>query len=258
MAPSHSLTAEQDSSGPNQRAVLLRTALVGAGVTQSIILASTFRSGSTYVAEIMRENGIFGLSLEKFNMIWKAASAPDDALRELFDAIAATATDRLFAAKIMWPHRNDLALCLGIDRTQSALLAASFPSAKWLWVKRRDKIGQAISFWRARSTSRWHVRDGTPEPTVTYDFEAIRDAYREIVMHDICWADFFACTGIEPYAIDYEAFLAHPADHVEQVFDFLGMPMPDEIAVRVTLRQQRDCLTEELRDRFMQDCYRHA
>ena len=260
MAAGNPIATQQDKSGTSQRSKLLRGALTEAGVTRSVILASTFRSGSTYVAETLRENGISGLSIEKFNLIWKAATAPDDGLREALDAIAATATDGVFATKIMWPHRNNLAVCLGLDRAQSADLAAGFPGAKWLWVKRQDKIRQAISFWRARSTNRWHVRvrDGSTEPAIAYDFEAIRNAYREIIMHDICWADFFACAGITPYPIEYEAFLDDPAGQVAQVFEFLDMPPPSEVALRVTLRQQRDGLTEELHDRFMQDCYRHA
>lgn len=259
MVASNKMATQQHNSNLGPRAGLLHAALTGAGVARSVILASTFRSGSTYVAETLRENGISGLSIEKFNLIWKVAAADDDGLREAFDAIAATATDGLFATKIMWPHRNNLAFCLGLDRGQSSRLVASFPGQKWLWVKRQDKIRQAISFWRARETNRWHVRmrDGSPEPAITYDFEAIREAYRHIIMHDICWADFFACTEITPYTVDYEAFLADPAEHVAQVFEFLDMPPPGEVALRITLRQQRDGLTEELYDRFMQDCYRN-
>jgi LPS sulfotransferase NodH len=257
MGQDNSVLYKNTSATVSPRAGLLRAKLIEAGVTKSVILASTFRSGSTYVAETMRENGISGLSLEKFNLIWKAAA--DDGLREAaFDAIATTANNGLFATKIMWPHRNHLAACLGLDRAQSDLLAGSFPCAKWLWVKRQDKIRQAISFWRARSTSLWWVRDGRPNPAIAYDFEAIRDAYREIIIHDICWADFFACTGIEPYAIDYEAFMDDPGEHVRQMFDFLGMSLAGQVVTRVTLRQMRDGLTEELYDRFMQDCYRHG
>lgn len=258
MAAGNPLAAQQDRLDASQRAGLLRGALTDAGVTRSVILASTFRSGSTFVAETLRENGISGLSIEKFNMIWEAITAPDDRLREALDAIAATAMDGFFATKIMWPHRNDLADCLGFDRAQSALLAASFPGSKWLWVKRQDKIRQAISFWRARKTNRWHVHDGSPEPAITYDFEAIRNAYREIIMYDDCWGDFFAYTGITPYSIDYETFLADQAGQVEQVFDFLGMPVPNEVTLHLRLRQQRDHLTDELYDQFMHDCYRHV
>ena len=241
------------------RVRLMRHALSAAGVERTALLASTFRSGSTYVAELLRQNGIVGLSLEKFNTIWETAHASDPAFRKVIEEIAATQQDGLLAAKIMWPHRSDLARALRLDRADSAVLAECFPQAKWLWVKRRDKVRQAISFWRARQSGRWHVFDGSEEPRLTYDYDEIRECYREMVTHDVAWEDFFAQAGIVPHVIEYEDFSDNLGVQLRKVLRFLDVkPMGGKLATEVRLKKQRDGFTEEVHERFMADCYRYG
>lgn len=243
----------------NSRVQIMRKALAAAGVERTVLLASTFRSGSTYVAELLRQNGIVGLSLEKFNTIWESAPAPDAAFRKAVAAIGATQADGLLAAKIMWPHRNDLARCLRLERADSAVLAGCFPDARWLWVKRRDKVRQAISFWRARRSGRWHVFDTSDEPRIAYDYDEIRECYREMVTHDVAWEDFFAEAGIVPHLIEYEDFSANLAVQLRKALRFLEVqPVGRKLATEVRLKKQRDAFTEEIRERFMADCYRYG
>jgi len=241
------------------RVRLMRQAFSAAGVERSVLLASTFRSGSTYVAELLRHNGIVGMSLEKFNTIWKTVHASDSAFRKAIEEIAATQQDGLFAAKIMWPHRSDLARAMRLERTDSAVLADSFPAAKWLWVKRRDKVRQAISFWRARQSGRWHVFDGSEEPRLNYDYDEIRECYREMVTHDVAWEDFFAEAGIVPHVIEYENFSTNLVVQLRKVLRFLDVaPVGRKLSTEVQLKKQRDDFTEEVRERFMADCYRYG
>ena len=240
------------------RAMQFRSIFADAGVERSILLASTFRSGSTYVAELLRQNGIIGLSLEKFNMIWKVSAAPDKAFARAVDEIARINENGVFAAKIMWPHKTNLARCLRLERAQSSLLAESFPDPRWIWVKRRDKVRQAISFWRARQSGRWHVFDGSVEPAIAYDFDEIRECYREMLLHDVCWGDFFAQTGIAPFVVEYEDLKDDLPAQIAAMLDFAGRPAGAQIVTQVRLKQQRDTLTEDIYHRFMDDCHRYG
>lgn len=243
---------------PNSRVQLFRQAFVTAGVRRSILLASTFRSGSTFVAELLRHNGIVGASIEKFNSIWEASAAPDRVFRQTALDIALTATDGLFAAKIMWPHRNDLAHCLRLERADDRCVADSFPEAKWIWVKRSDKVRRGISFWRARKSGRWHVFDTSTEPTVDYDFDEIRESYREMLTHDICWEDFFAHAGIEPFVIEYESFNRSLQVQLRKLLKYLGITPRRKLITEIELKKQRDEYTEVIYDRFMNDCHRYG
>jgi LPS sulfotransferase NodH len=242
----------------NSRVRLFRDAFAAADVRHSLLLASTFRSGSTYVAEVLRHNGLDGLSLEKFNDIWQSATNPDRAFRKAVSEILRTSETGLFTSKIMWSHRNDLAKCLRLERGDAGSLAESFPQARWLWVKRRDKVRQGISYWRARKTGRWHVFDDSPEPDIGYDFDEIRESYAELLTHDVCWEDFFAQTGIVPLVIDYDSFCEDVPDQLRKVLRFIGRPAGKDIATAVALKKQRDAFTEEIYDRFMNDCHRYG
>lgn len=242
----------------NSRVRLLRETFAAAEVRQSVLLASTFRSGSTYVAEVLRHNGLAGLSLEKFNAIWQCAGESDRVLRKAVSEIVQTSEAGLFASKIMWSHRNDLAKCLRLERGDAAILAESFPDARWLWVKRRDKVRQGISYWRARKSGRWHVFDDSPEPEIEYDFDEIRESYAELLTHDVCWEDFFVQAGINPCIIEYERFCDNVPVQLRKVLQFTGRPVGKDIATTVELKKQRDGFTEEIYDRFMNDCHRYG
>jgi LPS sulfotransferase NodH len=242
----------------NSRVQIMRKALAAAGLERTVLLASTFRSGSTYVAELLRHNGIEGLSLEKFNMIWETAPAPDAAFRKAIAAIGETQVDGVLAAKIMRPHLSNLMRCMRLERADSAVLAGCFPEGKWLFVKRRDKVRQAISFWRARQSGRWHVFDGSEEPRITYDYDEIRECYRELVMQDVLWEDFFAEAVIVPHVIEYEDLNANLAVQLREALRFCDVkPVGRKLATEVRLKQQSDAFTEEIWERFMADCYRY-
>ncbi len=43
-------------------------------------------------------------------------------------------------------------------------MAALFGPARWIHVRRQDKISQAVSFWRAKQTGQLHVYTDKPEP----------------------------------------------------------------------------------------------
>jgi LPS sulfotransferase NodH len=249
---------EPASEPPQARVRMLREVFAAVGVRQSILLASSFRSGSTYVAELLRQNGVDGLSLERFNTIWHYSTAPDRVFRNAVSAIARSNENELFTSKIMWPHRNDLARCLRLERSDAAILAESFPDARWLWVKRRDKVRQGISFWRARKTGRWHVFDQSEEPELAYDYDEIRECYAELLTHDACWEDFFVQAGINPCIIEYERFCDNVPAQLRKVLQFTGRPVGKDIATTVELKKQRDGFTEEIYDRFMNDCHRYG
>jgi LPS sulfotransferase NodH len=237
---------------------LWRDAFAARGVERSVILASTFRSGSTFIAAMLGQNGMPGLDLERMANAWRHIVAPPgEAFTAFLHQALADVQDGRFATKLMWPHCARLAEATGHDRQHAAAFAALFGQAHWVLVNRSDKIDQAISFWRAKQSGRWHVYrlDQTQEPELDYDFEAIRDALHEIELHDRLWEDFFACAGIVPLRVNYEAMEADPAGEMTRLLAGLGLPSEAPV-LHVTLRRQRDAHSAALRERFLDDFQR--
>lgn len=235
-----------------------REAMAAQGVTRSVVLASTFRSGSTYLSSLLAANGLPGLNLERFAEAWRhITDPPGEAFAAFVGKVLADAQDGCFTTKLMWPHMARFAEATGHGREEAADIAALFAPAQWIQVCRADKVAQAVSFWRAKTTGRWHVyrAEAEAEPMPDYDFLGIRQALHEIELDDRLWDDFFARAGIAPLRVTYETLEADVPGVLRGLLDALGLPaaMPSEA---VPLRRQRDEHSDALRERFLGDFYR--
>lgn len=230
-------------------ATLLAETFARHGVVRSAIMASSFRSGSSFIAKILGRNGLKGIDQERFNMIGRA---PDVAA--YCDEKVQKFAGRLFPVKLMWPHRCDLARALGMPRAASREFAQGFPDATWIHVTRNDKFRQAISLWRAKVSDRWHVRDGSPEPDIAYDFEAIDRASRAICLQDRLWDDFFVVAGITPLRLIYEQVEADRG-LLAPVLGVFGLSL---VETEVKLRKQADEASERHLERYLADLYRRG
>jgi LPS sulfotransferase NodH len=258
--PKPRLATPPDAAAARQTVAteLWRNAFRERGIERSVLIASTFRSGSTYVSELLDRNGLPGLGAERFANSWRlAATPPGEAFSAFLGETLAEAQAGCFATKLMWPHMARLAEAMGHGRDDAAALAGLFAPAHWIQVARADKFDQAVSFWRAKTSGRWHVyaRDKEPEPTVEYDFLAIWDALHEIALHDRLWDDFFSRAGITPIRVTYEEIEADPAGGMARLLARLGLPA-EAPTTEVPLRRQRDAHSAALRDRFVADLYR--
>lgn len=227
-----------------------------AGVQRSILLASTFRSGSTRIAWSLAANGLPGLDKERFSEMWELQDpAPPDALAAALEGILGSSQDGLFTSKVMWPHLRYLLGAAALNRRDAPRLAELFAPAQWLHVVREDKIAQAISFWRAKRSGRWHVFDDSAEPAIDYDFQGILDCLHELSHDDRLWLDFFGLCGVAPVRIVYEEFEADVAAGLRTALAALGLPAPAVPEREVELRRQRDALSAALRERFLDEFY---
>lgn len=243
------------------RREIFREALEAHGITRCVLVTGSFRAGTSLVCSLLARNGLPSIGNEKFSGYFNYRHPGNEALlREKLDATFATAQDGLFCAKIMWPHRNSLALSLGFQRADSVAFAQIFPQAKWINILRRDKIAQAISFWKAKQTDRWHVfKKEEEEPEVDYDFNGLRAAMAELSLHDRLWWIFYRLAGVTPAEVIYEEFQQNVPKQLARLVDFVGpehrLPTGELIA-ETRLKKQRNVHSEELRRKFLDDCFR--
>lgn len=245
------------TSNGSTRFSLFKDAFKAAKAEKSVLLASTFRSGSTFVASLLRANGMNGLNLEKYNEMWKYVNAPDEEFYESCLNIAETTEDGVFTSKIMWPHRNNLANGLRNDRKHSADFADAFPAAKWIFVCRANKVKQGISFWRAKKSKRWHVQQIETEPVIEYNYKEIKSCYDELLAHDQFWEDFFIQASIVPFRVNYEEFLCNVETQLKNLLEYIGEYRTNSrpFTTSCNLKKQSDSMSEEYYERFLEDSY---
>jgi LPS sulfotransferase NodH len=101
-----------------------------------------------------------------------------------------------------------------------------------VWIRRQDRVAQAVSFYRATMTHVWRVRlDGRPRrlpmqpipEALPYDFDTIARRLRTIERCDAAWATFLADQRLPFLEVTYEEVAADLRSAVLRVLDFMGI-----------------------------------
>jgi LPS sulfotransferase NodH len=101
-----------------------------------------------------------------------------------------------------------------------------FPNPYWIWLRREDRLAQAISFEIGHQTEAWiSIRPEKREPV--YSTSAVLKQLRNIEISEKFWQDYFEGSGIRPLCLWYEDIVRDPAASVAAVADFVGEPLVD-------------------------------
>ena len=168
----------------------------------------------------------------------------------------------VWGAKMMWNYLADAVARLRVwprldvaaDAADSEVLAAAFPGLRYVWLRRRDKLRQAISWWRAAETGQYALAPGqaAAEPP-----EFDRDAIGRLLWYaqacEAGWRDWFAAHSIRPLEIVYEDLIEDVDRAARDVAGFLHVPWPAGLEqIRPRLQRQADHHTERLAGLFSQ------
>jgi LPS sulfotransferase NodH len=214
-------------------------------IRTAYFVCTTHRSGSTYFCEGLADAGcgspneFFERSLatiwcEKWQLPLEADALTF--LREMF--LRHTAANGMFGAKLMWHQTKYLAELLQplVAPEQSKtpladLLTRAFGDVRYFWLRREDKLAQAISLARAQQTGRWHSVDMTGwvagaanDQAESFDFAQIDTILQQQTKCDAKWEKFFATSGVCPMTLVYEEFSKNFSETIHEALTFLGAP----------------------------------
>jgi trehalose 2-sulfotransferase len=138
------------------------------------------------------------------------------------------------------------------DTADPDVLAAAFPGVRYVWLRRNDKLRQAISLWRAAGTGQYSLADGEQAvPPPPFDRAAINRLVRWTEEGEAGWREWFAGHSITPFEIVYEDMTSRLSAVVRDLAAFLGVALPPGTGpVHPRLRRQSDHHTERLVERF--------
>lgn len=265
----------------------------------SYLVCATQRSGSTMLCELLRATAVAGVPDEYFERL-RATGLPRQP-RQYFDdpsteAIAArlpppvpgrpevpgefeawfryvlqraTTPNGVFGAKMMWNYFEDFRERMAELPDLSGLtfneqLTAVFPRLKIIFIRRRDKVAQAVSLWRAIQTQQWRTESESDSAAdisgttadIAYDYEAIEFLRNELHHWDDRWEDWFHATGREPIRVFYDEFTVSRAATIGRVLDVLGVD-PPEPEGKKPIQRQADELSRDWVARFREDSERN-
>ena len=235
----------------------------------SYLVCATHRSGSNLLCQALWHTELCGYPQEFFSPTRAPKIAEEYSLKADPDSdypgyVAELVGKRVssngvFGTKIMWSHLEPFLSRLRQDSTSDAdLLARIFPNIRYLWIRRDDKLRQAISMWKAKQTKVYNslqrkgasLPDGEPE----YDFHEIKKIMQRFEDEDAAWEKFFTENSIAPVEIHYEDFADHHEERTLEILRELAIEVGEQFTVKpITYRRLADSINEKWRERYLHE-----
>lgn len=230
-------------------------------VRRSYLVCSVQRAGSWLLCHALQDTGALGIPAEYFHRgdepFWRerwGAGSEDGFLRAVQQEPATA--NGVWGSKMMWNYLPDAVARLrawprldaGAGAADPEVLAAAFPGLRYVWLRRQDKLRQAISWWRAAATGQYALAAGqaAAEPP-EFDRDGIGRLLWLAQTSEAGWRDWFAAHSIKPLQIVYEDLIQDVDRAARSVAGFLDVPLPHGLEqVRPRLRRQADHHTERL------------
>jgi LPS sulfotransferase NodH len=227
----------------------------------ALILCSIARTGSGLLSSALlrtrlagKPDEYFGITRGRYAERWDAET-PEEFVEAMLDY--STTPNGVFSAKIHWPHLGRAVESLrawnggALPDDPFSVLA---PRVQYVWMRRRDKVRQAVSAVRAERSGFFSWPEGTERPELAehpFDYEEIDRHVRLYTAWEDSWRRHFAALGLEPEVIVYEDDLEHGVERTtRRILDLLGVAVPAGLTIRSLYRKQSDELSEELVRRY--------
>lgn len=211
------------------------------GPDLTYLLASVPRAGSTHFSHLLWRTGCLGAPLEYLNFeaagpygfaagspqlqlqLWRSVLRRRCSLNGVFGLKA-------FAPQLDQLQRKNAPL---LDKVLATMLPRAGPR-RVVYVRRRDRLGQAVSYARASVSGIWRKeQESAAAHQVEYSQEALEAAERGIVHQESVWEQMFRELKIEPLTLWHEDILADGTAAANAVASYLGVKIDPAAAVNV-------------------------
>lgn len=240
-------------------------------MSSSYFLCATPRTGSTWLCSLLKSTNVAGIpesyfrkqDLEKWAGKWGYSYSADEFLHyaERMTQEAQT-SNGVMASRIMWGTLGEIIHSIKNEANfaelrDGAILSEVFGPLKYVYLKRRDYIAQAVSRLRAEQSNIWHSTDiNKPQNSegLMYDFQALHEFVKEAEADNKDWEDWFTAQDIKPHIIIYENLQKQPKEEIERILQFLNIPIPSNFSLETPNKRLADELSQKWIDLYNRDC----
>jgi trehalose 2-sulfotransferase len=227
----------------------------------SYVICAVQRTGSFLLCEALKNTGLAGFPEEYFlngegweDHPWArqhGVISRTDYLNLVFEQ--GTSPNGVFGTKVMWNYFHTMLKSLRElpeykDLDTPELMTSLFPNVHYIWIIRRDKVRQAVSWAKAGQTDVYGWTKGeTPVPKrePTFDFEFIDLLYDLILEGEAGWQSFFDSCGVQPFRVEYEDLVEAYEPTALRILDYLHISYPTNLVFgERKLHKQADALNE--------------
>lgn len=231
------------------------------GQVRTYVIASTPRTGSTLLCRLLWQTGLAGAPKEYLNPMqrrdWQLRRGRV-IYRPLRGAAVGLLRLRPLRGERLSSHLDDIRrrrssngwFGLKIHHHHFQALGADVgPVDRWVYIRRQDRIAQAVSWERALQTGRWIAEQSRRIPPV-YSRRRIQRRLDAVAQGETFWWTYFSHHQIKPLTVTYEAFIQDQSAIVRQVLQYLGIPDAIDDHPPVPTRRQADSRSKEWILRF--------
>jgi trehalose 2-sulfotransferase len=221
------------------------------------IIAATPRTGGHLLCELLASTEICGRPHEyvllKNEHIWR--NSYGCRTRQEYRAYylqRGWSANGVFGAKLTWWQFCELTAELGGEPllnspNRASVIERTFGCCRYIFLRRRDRVRQAISYFRARQTQRWSSKTASKKSPAAevFDVDALDELMRAISLGESCWLAYLSELGVNYLSLFYEDLVHAPRMWVAQILGFVGVHHQWAGICRSELQRQSDEVTEE-------------
>jgi LPS sulfotransferase NodH len=236
--------------------------------SKSLIVCTNPRSGSWMLCTALARTGITGYPIEYFipwdrpdwSRLWGVTDDEAFLGRMLAEG---TSPNRVFGMKIMYGHVEELVRTARDvprwrDLGPARLMRDVFPRPGFVWLRRRDRLKQAVSHARAILTGVWATdgthRDAQDGAGPECDVELVRRLLDEAAEQDEGWRRLFDEMGQSPLVVWYEDMVADFDHTVRTVLAHAGVAAPGTVPGRSQPRPDVVRQADGVSERWVEIC----
>lgn len=207
--------------------------------TIAYLLCGAPRSGSFFVSDLLWNSHVAGRPQEYFSRLFRPfleTKKPEligKSASHYLQAIIqeGTTPNGVFGAKLHWHNRAEAVTYFQAEdipfTTVEEFLRAHVDEVRYIHLRRKDKVRQAVSYYRALVTGEWwRFEAQSTRHNWDFNYDEIARLKSLLDVWDGCWRHFFQVNGITPLEILYEEFVEDPLQHLARIHEFVGAPLP--------------------------------
>jgi len=252
------------------RADDFRSGFQNGGIHRTFTIAFSPRCGSTLLSNILTAGGA-GKPTEYFQYPYHAneyfqEKTEEGMLRSFESLVREHCANHIFGSKMAHDHRAHLDGLLARQIAGYEGLDSIFPGHRWIFMKRKDLLRQAISLCIAEQTGVWHLEQNqinSAAAGIEYDFFSILSRLMILSANNLNWELYFEKNALLPLTLFYEDFLADKKPALKLIAAHLGLGSdsltnvpPDTKGGLAKISDRYKDLYECLRERFIDDFLR--
>jgi LPS sulfotransferase NodH len=214
------------------------------------IVLFTNRSGSSLIGEHMRASNRFSGFGEPLNHKLVIKRSDREGIKSFPDYLR-WELENVGREGCMFGMKSSYSQAMMLVR--SGAVPRFFNDVRWVILRRRDILSQAISFSIAFQTKQWSSKVAQEQSTVQYNFQDIEQRLKNLTVAYNAMDAFCEEQGVDPYRIVYEDFALDPIQGARDLAAHLGVTDVDFDHSELKMRKQRNELSEEFRQKFLEE-----